>query len=94
MKEDIRDGSDEDSAHRQYTFSATERTKFREDADTLLRLRKKIEAEITMLFPFYIKGTDLQKRMLVTMREEMMKRLGPGHEKLKVCFDLTSCSSI
>jgi len=60
------------------------KAKFREDPDTLLRLRKKIEAEITLLFPFYIKGTELQKKMLVILREEMMRRLGPGHNELKV----------
>ena len=85
LKEDIRDGK-EDVAHRQYFFSEEEKRKFAEDPEDHLVLRQKIEAEINLLFPFYTRGTPLQKKMHQQMRSEMEKRLGSGHDELKVCF--------
>ena len=85
LKEDVRDGKEEDMANRQYYFSEEEKRKFREDPEDHLFLRQKIEAEINLLFPFYTRGTPLQKKMHQQMRAEMEKRIGPGHDELKVC---------
>ncbi|TVY25630.1 putative sterigmatocystin biosynthesis monooxygenase [Lachnellula hyalina] len=83
LKEDVRDGKEEDMANRQYYFSEEEKRKFREDPEGHLFLRQKIEAEINLLFPFYTRGTPLQKKMHQQMRAEMEKRIGPGHDELK-----------
>ncbi|KAJ5465282.1 uncharacterized protein N7458_000968 [Penicillium daleae] len=82
LKEDLK-GGEENAASRQYVFTDEEKRKFREDPDFLLNMRQKIEAEVNLLFPFFQRGTDLQKQMHVVMTEEMHNRIGPGHEELK-----------
>lgn len=84
LREEVKHGVREDMSNRQYTFSDEEKRLFREDTDGHLKLRQKIEAEINLNFPLYIKGTNLQKKTYDTMRNEMEKRIGTGHEELKV----------
>jgi hypothetical protein len=83
LKEDLK-GGEENAASRQYVFTDEEKRKFREDPDFLLNMRQKIEAEVNLLFPFFQRGTDLQKQMHIVMTEEMHNRIGPGHKELKV----------
>jgi hypothetical protein len=84
LRDEIKHGDEGDITHRQYAFSYEEKKHFRENSDDLLELRQKIEAEINVLFPLYTKGTELQKKTHETMKNEMARRLGPGHEELKV----------
>jgi cation diffusion facilitator CzcD-associated flavoprotein CzcO len=83
FKNAIKGGEEGDRAHRQYYFSKEEKEKFRKNPESLLSLRRQIEAEINMFFELYTRGTDLQKKILLAMREEMDRRIGPGHEYLK-----------
>jgi hypothetical protein len=84
LREEIKHGHEGDMSHRQYAFSNEEKRLFQEDSDDHLKLRQKIEAEINVLFPLYTKGTDLQKKTHEIMKNEMARRIGPGHEELKV----------
>ncbi|KAH8805254.1 hypothetical protein F5884DRAFT_823017 [Xylogone sp. PMI_703] len=83
LREEIKHGHEGDMSHRQYTFSNDEKRLFHEKSDSHLELRQKIEAEINLNFGLYIKETDLQKKTLETMKNEMERRIGPGHEELK-----------
>ncbi|KAH8691878.1 hypothetical protein BGW36DRAFT_431121 [Talaromyces proteolyticus] len=82
LKDDIK-GGQENTASRQYVFTEEDKRKFREDPNFLLNLRQKIEAEVNLLFPFFERGTNLQKKMHSKMTEEMNTRIGSGHDELK-----------
>ncbi|KAK5009961.1 hypothetical protein LTR28_012518 [Elasticomyces elasticus] len=71
-----------------YTFCEKEKAAFENDPESHLEFRRKIEAEINLLFPLYTRGTDTQNAIHKVMLEEMLRRTGPGHEKLKL---ETSC---
>ncbi|OQU98935.1 hypothetical protein CLAIMM_04644 [Cladophialophora immunda] len=79
---DVKHG-DSDKAHRQYYFSEEEKANFKHDPDSLLFLRRRIESEINLGFELYTRGSKLQEEALQNMREEMIRRIGPGHESLK-----------
>jgi cation diffusion facilitator CzcD-associated flavoprotein CzcO len=83
LKDEIHHGRESDAASRQHIFTDAERQQFRGDPEGLLHLRRKIEAEVNLLFPFFQRGTLLQKSTAIAMREEMLRRIGPGHETLK-----------
>lgn len=84
LQNEVKKGEEGDITHRQYYFSDKEKEDFKDNPMDHLLFRQKIEAEINLLFPFYTRGTDLQKQMHVAMNDEMQRRLGPGQEKLKV----------
>ena len=92
LKDDIRHGKEGDITQRQYTFSEDEKQFFHNNPDDLLQLRRKIEADLQVNFPLFTKGTELQKETHKTMLNEMLRRIGPGHEDLKVniVFPLSS----
>ncbi|OAG37135.1 hypothetical protein AYO21_08670 [Fonsecaea monophora] len=79
----LRGGDAPDPGKRQYTFTDEDKKRFREDPQYYLRFRKEIEAEINVLFGMYIQGSDLQKQFRDVITKEMIRRLGPGNEKLK-----------
>ncbi|KAI1334536.1 hypothetical protein F5Y15DRAFT_420777 [Xylariaceae sp. FL0016] len=68
---------------RQYAFTDDDKKKFREDPEDYLMFRKGIEAEINSLFSMYIQGSDTSRTIRKVITEEMNRRIGPGHEKLK-----------
>lgn len=84
LREEVKGGDEGDVSSRQYYFSEKEMKHFEDDPNIHLGFRRKIEAEINLLFPFYTKGSDLQKAMHKVMLDEMLRRIGPGHEELKV----------
>lgn len=81
LREDVIGGNEGDISSEQYT-SGNEKDAFESGAQNHLEFRQKIGAEIILLFPFYTKGTDLQKAMHKVVLDEMLGRLGPGHEKV------------
>jgi hypothetical protein len=84
LQNEVRHGVEGDITHRQYYFSDEEKAQFKDNPEDHLLFRQKIEAEINLLFPFYTRGTDLQKQMHKAMYDEMQRRIGHGQEKLKV----------
>ncbi|KAK5000899.1 hypothetical protein LTR66_000316 [Elasticomyces elasticus] len=79
----VKGGHEGDISSRQYTFCEKEKAAFENDPESHLEFRRKIEAEINLLFPLYTRGTDTQNAIHKVMLEEMLRRTGPGHEKLK-----------
>lgn len=67
----------------QYYFSETEKKKFRDDPGFHLQYRKKLESAVNNLFEMFLKDTDTNRDAEKTMRAEMHRRIGEGHEELK-----------
>ncbi|KAL4747783.1 hypothetical protein BDW72DRAFT_196433 [Aspergillus terricola var. indicus] len=83
LTKDLRRGEDSDPGNRQYKFTEEDKKRFREDPNYHLAFRKGIEAEINGLFGMYLQGSDLSNSFRQTITDEMMRRMGPGHEELK-----------
>lgn len=83
LKDVVKKGEEGDRAYRQYFFSEEEKRQFRDNPQFLLSLRQTIEAELNMGFGLYTRGSELQKKTHNAMLEEMVRRIGPGHEELK-----------
>lgn len=80
---DLQKGAEVNPGQRQYTFSDKEKARFRDDPEYHLDFRKRIEAEINGLFGMYQQGSELSNHFREVIKEEMHRRMGPGHEKLK-----------
>jgi cation diffusion facilitator CzcD-associated flavoprotein CzcO len=84
LENDLRKGKAGDQPGvRQYKFSEEEKQKFKDDPAYYLDFRKRIEAEINSLFGMYQQGSDMNNAFRKLVTEEMHRRMGPGHEKLK-----------
>jgi cation diffusion facilitator CzcD-associated flavoprotein CzcO len=83
LQTDLQKGADVDPGHRQYKFTEADKKRFREDPQYHLDFRKRIEAEINGLFGMYQQGSELSKMFREVITNEMNRRMGPGHEKLK-----------
>jgi cation diffusion facilitator CzcD-associated flavoprotein CzcO len=68
---------------RQYTFTAEDKKKFKEDPEYFLQFRKGIEAEINGLFGMYRQGSELSDTFRDVITKEMNRRMGEGNEELK-----------
>lgn len=79
----LRGGEAPDFGKRQYTFTAKDKKRFREDPEYYLQFRKQIEAEINTLFGMYLQDSDIQVKFRDIIEKEMLRRMGPGNEKLK-----------
>ena len=67
----------------QYLYTDEERRRFKDNPDELLSYRKKLELQFTSTFDVFIAGSKASQDAQKFMREEMYRRIGPGHEKLK-----------
>lgn len=67
----------------QYYYTAAEKQRFREDPQHLLEYRKNLECKGHMMFELFIKNSEASKYVTKMMKEEMLRRIGPGHEDLK-----------
>lgn len=67
----------------QHYFSEEDKRKFREDPKALLEYRKELETSVNGLFELYLSGSETSKQMEKAMREEMKRRIGPGHDELE-----------
>ncbi|KAH8655197.1 hypothetical protein BX600DRAFT_385523 [Xylariales sp. PMI_506] len=89
LESDLRGKSDDEETHggkpgtRQYTFTDADKKRFRDDPEYFLDFRKRIEAEINSLFGMYQQGSEMSDAFRKTITDEMNRRIGPGHEKLK-----------
>lgn len=79
----LRNGVEPDPGQRQYKFTEADKKRFSDDPEYFLRFRKEIEAEINVLFDMYISGSETQTKFRDVIEKEMLRRLGPGNEKLK-----------
>lgn len=83
LTKDLRHGEDSDPGNRQYKFTEEDKKRFREDPNYHLAFRKGIEAEINGLFGMYLQDSDVSNSFRQIITDEMMRRMGPGHEELK-----------
>ncbi|KAF2117373.1 cyclohexanone monooxygenase [Lophiotrema nucula] len=77
------DGMSDQPEGAQYYYTEEEKKRFREDPEHLLMYRQKLESSVNSLFDMFIRGSDVSQAAELTMREEMLRRIGPGHEELK-----------
>ncbi|KAF2119710.1 hypothetical protein BDV96DRAFT_610597 [Lophiotrema nucula] len=83
LTNDLQKGQDVQPGQRQYDFTEADKKKFAEDPEYHLDFRKRIEAEINSLFGMYKQGSALSNQFREVITNEMHRRMGPGHEKLK-----------
>lgn len=84
LESDLRKGdTDDQPGQRQYTFTDEDKKRFRDDPAYHLDFRKRIEAEINSLFGMYQQGSEMSDAFRKVITDEMNRRMGPGHEKLK-----------
>lgn len=86
LEEDKSHSSDQTqkrSPNAQYYYTDEEKKNFREHPQALLEYRQKLESSVNVLFDMFIAGSDTSKSAEKSMREEMHRRIGPGHEELK-----------
>ncbi|KAK5011784.1 hypothetical protein LTR28_003984 [Elasticomyces elasticus] len=88
LRDEVKGGDEGDISSRQYTSSEKEKAAFENDPESHPEFRRKIEAEINLLFPLYTRGTDTRKTIPKVMLEEMLRRIGPGHELKGVAASL------
>jgi cation diffusion facilitator CzcD-associated flavoprotein CzcO len=67
----------------QYLYTDEEKRRFRDNPAELLAYRKELEARFNTMFDVFRAGSDASKSAQTYMREEMLRRIGPGHEDLK-----------
>jgi hypothetical protein len=69
--------------HGQHFYSEEEKEKFRNDPDYHLEYRRNLEGSVNKLFDMFIDGSPESRAAQTSMKAEMLKRIGPGHEDLK-----------
>ncbi|KAJ6005153.1 FAD/NAD(P)-binding domain-containing protein [Penicillium sp. IBT 35674x] len=79
----LQQGQPVNPGSRQYQFTVADKKRFHDDPQFYLRFRKEIEAEINTLFPMYIQNSNISKQFRKLITNEMLQRMGPGHEELK-----------
>lgn len=83
LEEELLKGKKQEPGYRQYTFTEEDKLSFEQDSEYHLRFRKKIEAEINLLFGMYKKGSELSNQFRAVIKTEMERRIGPGRQQLK-----------
>lgn len=67
----------------QYYFTEEEKKRFRDDPEYHLRYRQGLEQEVNSVFSVFIKDSTYSKHAEESMKAEMLRRIGPGHDDLK-----------
>jgi cation diffusion facilitator CzcD-associated flavoprotein CzcO len=67
-------------------YVAAEKERFRTDPAFFLDYRQKLEARILSTFPMFLRGSPINKMVRDMFRENMLAKLGPGHEEFKEKF--------
>lgn len=67
----------------QYYYTEEEKQRFKDDPEHHLLYRKKLESSVNNLFDMFIAGSEVSKSAEEQMRQEMERRIGPGHDELK-----------
>ena len=86
LDEDKKSSSDEsqrENAQAQYWYTEEEKRKFREDPQALFDYRYKLDSSFNSRFDMFIAQSDTSKMVQKFFRDEMHRRIGPGHEELK-----------
>jgi cation diffusion facilitator CzcD-associated flavoprotein CzcO len=78
-----RDPQDQTQLIKQVWYTDEEKQRFRDDPEYLLLYRKRLESTVNNLFDVFISGSEVSRMADETMRAEMNRRIGPGHEELK-----------
>lgn len=76
-------GTVDETLGAQHLYTDEERRRFRENPAELLVYRKELESRFNSMFDVFRAGSDLSKHAQSSMKEEMLRRIGPGHEELK-----------
>jgi siroheme synthase (precorrin-2 oxidase/ferrochelatase) len=83
LKEQTNDDSQKKSSQGQYWYTEEEKQKFRDDPQALLEYRQKLEAGLNARFDMFIAESETAKMVQKMFKQQMMDRIGPGHEELK-----------
>jgi cation diffusion facilitator CzcD-associated flavoprotein CzcO len=86
LEEDKKHSSDEsqkENSQAQYWYTEEEKKTFREDPQALFDYRYKLESGFNSRFDLFIAGSETSKTAQKFIRDEMHRRIGPGHEELK-----------
>lgn len=67
----------------QYFYTTAEKDAFANDPKSHLQYRLKLEQSMNGLFRIFVRGSEESIGAERSMREEMIRRIGPGHEELK-----------
>lgn len=70
-------------ANAQYFYTEEDKKTFSGDPAKFLEYRKALEVEINIGFDMFILGSETSKMAQQAIKEEMYRRIGPGHEELK-----------
>ncbi|KAJ5951521.1 uncharacterized protein N7479_009934 [Penicillium vulpinum] len=68
----------------QYHYTEEEKKRFRDDPEFLLQYRQSLDSKANLFFDVFIRDSEMSHFGRKMMKEEIEKRLGPGHEDLKV----------
>jgi hypothetical protein len=77
------DGEQAKRGDEQYTYTEEEKTRWRSDPEALTQYRKSFEVQFNMVFEIFISGSEYSTATKKYMRDEMLRRIGPGNEMLK-----------
>ncbi|ETI20637.1 hypothetical protein G647_06979 [Cladophialophora carrionii CBS 160.54] len=77
------DESQKENPQAQYWYTEEEKRTFREDRQALFDYRYKLESGFNSRFDLFIAGSETSKMAEKLIREEMHRRIGPGHDELK-----------
>jgi cation diffusion facilitator CzcD-associated flavoprotein CzcO len=77
------ENQDLSSAKARHTYSEEEKESFRNDPESHLEYRKRLESAVVSTFPMFYRGSELNKKAKDTMRARMLERIGDGFEELK-----------
>src|ERR1700744_2241181 len=86
LEEDKKHSADEsqrENPQAQYWYTEEERKQFREDPQALFEYRYKLESGFNSRFDMFIAESETSKMVEKVIRDEMHRRIGPGHEELK-----------
>lgn len=67
----------------QHLYTEDEIHRFNENPEQFLMYRKELESGFNIMFDVFVAGSEASKQAQQTMREEMLRRIGPGNDDLK-----------
>ncbi|KIW11199.1 hypothetical protein PV08_10499 [Exophiala spinifera] len=66
-----------------HSYTDSEKERFKKHPEEFLAYRKGLEAQFTSQFDLYLTGSKASQEAQRIMQEQMIQRIGPGHEELK-----------
>lgn len=76
-------GSTDTDDRPQHQYTDEEIRRFNENPEEFLTYRKELESRFNTMFDVFITGSEVSMQAQKSMREEMLRRIGPGNEDLK-----------